>query len=225
MRASYTLQFADGTGSSTTTSGSLVASGNGNLRTLIPLANDQRHRIVLSMDYRYGAKKNYNGPVMFGKDILQNTGLNLTMQSGSGTPYTKRSEVNGSGVLESTNLGSTIEGQLNASRLPFTTTFNAKLDRTMDLKWGKGEDDDKKEASLNIYLQCLNLLDAKNIVNVYASSGNADDDGFLSASYQQAYISGQTSEESFRDLYSTKVNNGANYALPRRLRLGIQLNF
>ena len=225
MNASYTLQFADGTGSSTTTSAGLVSSGNGNLRTLIPLNTDQRHRIQLTMDYRYGSKKNYNGPVMFGKDILQNTGINLVMRSGSGTPYTKRSSVNGSGVLSSTNLASPIEGQLNGSRLPFTTTFDMKIDRTIDLKWGKGEDDDKKEASLNVYIQALNLLNARNVVAVYAATGNAEDDGFLAASYQQSYINGQISEDSFRDLYSTKVNNGRFYALPRRLRLGLQLNF
>ena len=226
MRASYTLQFADGTGSSTTTSQNLVSGGAGNLRTLIPLNFDQRHRILLSMDYRYSSGKNYTGPVMFGKNILQNTGLNIVMRSGSGTPYTKRSRVNGQDVLATTEGNSPQEGQLNASRLPFSTTFDAKLDKTFDLKWGKGEEDgDKKEASLNVYIQTLNLLNAKNIIGVYGSTGNPEDDGFLAASYQQAFIQNKISEESFRDLYTSKVNDGTNYALPRRIRLGIQLNF
>ncbi|PCI98832.1 MAG: hypothetical protein COB15_05200 [Flavobacteriales bacterium] len=225
MRASYTLQFAEGTGSSTTTSQNLVSSGNGGLRTLSPLNYDQRHRILLSMDYRYASGNNYNGPVMFGKDILQNTGLNITMRSGSGTPYTKRSAVDGAGVLFTTNLQDPQQGQINGSRMPFTTTFDMKLDRTIDLKWGKGEDDDKKEASLNVYIQALNVLNTKNIIDVYNYTGNAEDDGFLAASYQQNYIKGQVSEQSFRDLYTSKVNDGNNYALPRRLRLGIQLNF
>ncbi|PCJ24414.1 MAG: hypothetical protein COA97_09860 [Flavobacteriales bacterium] len=225
MRVSYTLQFADGTGSSTTTSANLVSSGQGNLRTLIPLSFDQRHRILVSADYRYGSKKSYNGPVLFGKDILQNTGLNLVMRAGSGTPYTKRSRSNGSGILATSEGSSDIEGQLNAARLPFTTTFDFKVDKTVNLKWGKGEEGDKKEATLNIYVQVLNLLNARNILGVYAATGNADDDGFLAASYQQKFIENQISEESFRDLYSAKVNNGANYALPRRIRLGLQLNF
>lgn len=225
MRASYTLQFADGTGSSTTTSQNLVSSGNGNLRTLIPLAFDQRHRIIVAGDYRYGSDKNYNGPVLFGKDILQNTGLNITMRSGSGTPYTKRSRVNGSGVLGTTQGLTPQEGQLNASRLPFNTTVDAKIDRTINLKWGKGEDEDKKEATLNVYIQTLNVLNAQNIIGIYPATGNADDDGFLAAAYQQQYIVNQVSEESFRDLYTAKLQNGANYALPRRIRLGIQLNF
>ena len=226
LRASYTLQFADGTGSSTTTSQNLVSSGNGNLRTLIPLAFDQRHRILVAGDYRYGQGKSYNGPVMWGKDILQNTGLNITMRAGSGTPYTKRSRVNGGGVLFTTNGTSPQEGQLNASRLPFTTTVDAKLDRTINLKFGKGEEDDKKEATLNIYIQTLNVLNARNIIGVYAATGNPDDDGFLAASYQQQYIVNQIDEQSFRDLYTIKAGNqGGNYALPRRIRLGVQLNF
>ena len=110
-------------------------------------------------------------------------------------------------------------------RLIVLLVVDLKLDRTFNLKWGKGEDDDKKEATLNLYLQCLNLLNSQNIISVYPYTGNADDDGFLAASYQQSYIEGQVSEESFRDLYTSKVNDGSNYALPRRLRLGIQLNF
>jgi hypothetical protein len=226
LRASYTLQFADGTGSSTTTSQNLVSSGNGNLRTLIPLAFDQRHRIVVAGDYRYGSGKNYNGPVLFGKDILQNTGLNVTMRAGSGTPYTKRSRVNGSGVLFTTNGNSPQEGQLNASRLPFNTTVDIKLDRSIDLQWGKGDEEgDRKEATLNVYIQTLNALNARNIIGVYGATGNASDDGFLAASYQQQFIVNQVDEQAYRDLYTAKVQNGFNYALPRRIRLGIQLNF
>ena len=227
LRANYTLQFADGTGSDTQTSNGLVSNGFGNLRTLTPLNFDQRHAIQLSADYRYGANKNYNGPVLFGKNILQNTGVNLTMRSGSGTPYTKRSRVNGNGVLINTEGGQAQQGQLNAARLPFTTTFDMKIDRTVDIKWGKAEEGaSRKEASLNVYIQVLNLLDAQNILSVYSYTGAADDDGFLAASYHQAYIENTNIDpQSFRDLYSAKVADGSNYALPRRIRLGIQLSF
>lgn len=225
LRASYTLQFADGTGSSATTSANLVSSGNGNLRTLIPLAFDQRHSIILTADYRYGSGKGYNGPKMFGKDILQNTGLNIIFRTGSGTPYTRTSRANGAGVLGSARGNSPQEGQLNASRLPWTTTTDIKLDRTIDVKWGKGEDEDKKSASINVYIQVLNLLDANNILGVYSTTGNPDDDGFLASADQQQFISQQPDEQAFRDQYNTKVSTPFNYALARRIRLGIQLNF
>ena len=228
LRANYTLQFADGTGSDISTSRSLVRGGFGNLRTLVPLSFDQRHAITLSSDYRYGSKKNYNGPVLFGKDILQNTGVNLIMRSGSGRPYTKRAKVSGNQVFTSgAGVGNQPQkGQLNSSRLPFTTTFDLKVDRTIDIKFGKvKEGEDRKEASLNIYFQILNLLNAQNSIFVYSFTGNSTDDGFLAASYQQAGIENETDANSFNDLYSAKVANGLNYALPRRIRLGIQLNF
>ncbi|MGB0882425.1 MAG: carboxypeptidase regulatory-like domain-containing protein [Vicingaceae bacterium] len=226
LRASYTLQFADGTGSSTTTSNALVAGGFGNLRTLAPLNFDQRHNILVAADYRYGSGKNYNGPVMFGKNILQNMGANLTMRAGSGRPYTKTSRTDGGETLFSANSTSPQQGQLNSSRLPFSTTFDFKIDRNFDLKFGKeNENGKRKEASLNVYIQVLNLLDARNIIFVYPFTGNATDDGFLAASYQQTFIEQSQDEQSFRDLYTAKVNDGSNFALPRRIRLGIQLNF
>jgi outer membrane receptor protein involved in Fe transport len=227
LKANYTLQFADGTGSDISTSTSLVQGGFGNLRTLIPLSFDQRHNIQLNMDYRYGSGKNYSGPVLFGKDILQNTGANLIVRAGSGDPYTKRSRVNGSQVFIGSGRGNQAQtGQLNASRLPFTTTVDFKIDRTIDVKFGKvKEGEDRKEASLNVYFQILNLLNAQNILSVYSYTGNPTDDGFLAYQEHQEFIDIQVDSQSFRDLYTAKMENGARFALPRRIRLGIQLNF
>ena len=69
------------------------------------------------------------------------------------------------------------------------------------------------------------MLNAQNIISVYGATGNPNDDGFLDAAYQQAYIVNQVDENAFRDQYAVKADNGFNYALPRRMRLGIQLNF
>lgn len=223
MRASYTLQFADGTGSSSTTSSNLVSSGQGNLRTLMPLDFDQRHAFVVSMDYRYGKGKDYNGPVWFGKDFFQQTGANLIVRAGSGTPYTKQANIVNKVLFTAGNTQN--EGSLNGSRLPWTTTVDLKVDRNIDVKWGKGEDEDKKEATLNVYVQVLNLLNFKNILNVYNTTGNPDDDGYLAEAQFQNFIASQTSEESYRDLYNAKLANPSFYSLPRRIRLGVQLNF
>ena len=151
------------------------------------------------------------------------------MRAGSGTPYTKRNRVSGNQVFINGNGrgNQPQEGQLNSSRLPFQTTVDLKVDRTIDLKWGKAkEGEERKEASLNVYIQVLNLLNAKNTLAVYSYTGSPSDDGFLASSYHQAYIDNETTDgSSFRDLYSSKVDNGARFALPRRIRLGIQLNF
>ena len=224
LRAAYTLQFADGTGSSTTSSLNLVSSGNGNLRTLLPLSFDQRHAIVLSADYRYGSGKNYNGPVVFGKDLFSNTGLNIVYRTNSGTPYTKTTRIVNSAVISGA-FDSPIASSLNGNRLPWTTTVDLKLDKNIDLKWGKGEGEERTKAYLNVYLQVLNVLDFKNVLDVYSATGNADDDGFLAAAEWQTLIASNPDEEAYRDLYSAKVADPTNYSLPRRFRLGLQLNF
>ena len=62
ISAYYTLQFANGTGSSTVTAAALVASGLPNLRTTFPLAWDRRHSFNVFLDYRFGRGTDYNGP-------------------------------------------------------------------------------------------------------------------------------------------------------------------
>ena len=224
MRTSYTLQFADGTGSNSTTALNLVSSGAGNLKTLMPLSFDQRHVIVLSADYRYGAGKEYNGPKMFGKDILSNTGVNIIFRTASGEPYTKTGRVVNSAVITGAE-SSPMVGSFNTSRLPWTTTVDLKVDKNIDLKWGKGEGEERTKAYLNVYLQVMNLLDTRNILDVYSATGNPNDDGYLAASEWQSKISENTDEQAFRDLYQAKMLDPSNYSLPRRIRLGLQLNF
>lgn len=224
MRASYTLQFADGTGSSSTTSLNLVSSGNGNLKTLMPLEFDQRHVFVLSADYRYGAGNDYDGPKIFGKNILSNTGANIIFRTASGEPYTKTSRIVNSAVITGA-FSSPMEAYFNSSRLPWSTTVDLKVDKNIDLKWGKGEGEERTKAYLNVYVQVLNLLDAQNILDVYSATGNPNDDGFLAAAEWQTLIAANPDEQAFRDLYQTKMLDPSNYALPRRIRLGIQLNF
>lgn len=224
MRTSYTLQFADGTGSNSTTALNLVSSGNGNLKTLMPLSFDQRHVIVLSADYRYGAGKEYNGPKIFGKDILSNTGANIIFRTASGEPYTKTGRVVNSAVISGA-VSSPMVGSFNTSRLPWSTTVDLKVDKNIDLKWGKGEGEERTKAYLNIYIQVMNLLDTRNILDVYSATGNPSDDGFLAASEWQSLIAANPDEQAFRDLYQAKVLDPSNYSLPRRIRLGLQLNF
>ena len=97
LRASYTLQFANGTGSSYESGAAIVQSDKPNLRTTLPLDFDQRHNLAVTIDYRYGGKISgvpYNGPKIAGKSILANTGVNFVINSGSGSPYTKRNRPN-----------------------------------------------------------------------------------------------------------------------------------
>ena len=219
MTANYTLQFADGTGSTATSGADLVNTGQPNLRTTIPLSYDQRHAISAAVDYHYGEGKDYNGPVWFGQKVFENSGANLTLSAGSGTPYSKQSNITqeaASGI----NDRSTLEGSLNGSRLPWQFRINMKVNKEFEIKWNK-----KKSSRINVYLQVQNLLDAKNIISVYRATGNPEDDGYLTSAAAQNSIESRNDPDSFRYLYSLAVNNPNNYSLPRMFRAGLSLEF
>ncbi len=222
LSANYTLQFADGTGSSSSSGLSLVNTGQPNLRTTIPLSYDQRHAFNVSMDYRYGSGKDYTGPVLFKKQIFANAGANFVVIAGSGTPYSRQSNITQEGAF-GINDRSTLEGSLNGSRLPWTVRINTKINKrfTMDV----GQLDNKRTLGFNVYLQVQNLLNTKNIRSVYRATGNPDDDGYLSDASAQTDIQGQNDPQSFIDMYRIKIDNPSNYGLPRLARLGIEINF
>lgn len=227
VRASYTLQFADGTGSDPEFAKGLIQTGQPNLRTLFPVSFDRRHALNLMVDYRFGQGTEYNGPTFSrtrtdatGKEVVKttqifkNTGVNFTIFGGSGTPYTKSSKIvaiGGRGI---------IDGSINGSRLPWQFRIDGKLDKDINITWNE-----KRSSYLNIYLQVLNILDAKNIMNVYSATGNPDDDGYLAAAEYQNQINDQLDPQAFRDLYSIRVNSPYNYSSPRQIRLGLIFNF
>lgn len=214
LRMSYTLQFANGTGSNSTAAFNLISTGQPNLRVLLPYDFDQRHAITGTVDYRFGSGKAYNGPKWFGLDLFANTGVNFIISSGSGSPYSRRD-------LESSYL----VGSINGSNKPWRTTVDMKVDKDLELTWGNGAEDDKKVAILNVYVDVINLFDKENILEVYEQTGNPDDDGYLADPGNFNSIESQLSPTSFRDYYNIIVNNPGRYSLPRRIRLGVQLSF
>ena len=223
LTANYTLQFADGTGSSSTTGVNLINSGQPNLRTAIPLDFDTRHQIQTTFDFRYDEGKLYNGPRMFGKNILENTGLNVVMIANSGTPYTRSSYY----YAEAQGTGTPIlKGTVNGSRLPFQSRINVRLDKSFALNYGKKNgEDERKSAELQVYCLVQNLFNQQNIIGVYRATGNPSDDGYLSAATSQSQISNQVDPISFADLYTVRANNPNNFARPRVIRIGAILNF
>lgn len=226
MNISYTLQFAEGTGSNAlTNSGLLSTQGQTNLREPKPLDFDQRHTFVGAFDYHYASGKDYNGPVWFGKQVFSNAGVNLVMRAGSGTPYTRIA--NPVQTQDPTIAGrTTLAGSINGSRLPWQFNFDVRFDKDFELKMGTKTDGSKKRSLyMSVYLQVLNLLNANNVTAVYSATGNPDDDGYLSSAEAQSSIDAQISPESYTTYYSMSVNSPFNYLEPRRIRLGVQLNF
>ena len=224
IRAAYTLQFAEGTGSDKNTAVALVNSGLPNLRVVNPLGYDRRHAINLVFDYRYGSGKKYDGPVInrekSGKapvQLLANTGLSVTFNGGSGTPYTRSENV------FALNSGSTrvLKGSYFGSRIPWSFRMDLRLDKDFDFK----QKADGRQMYLNVYLTVNNVLNSQSIKSVYPYSGNPDDDGYLSAPEWQSDIAQQLNEESYRLLYEERVNSPYNYSSPRTIRIGAIFNF
>jgi hypothetical protein len=233
LNASYTLQFADGTGSVATSAANIIKTGQPNLRTIMPLDYDQRHAIVLTTDYRFGEGKNYKGPqASWAKGIFENFGGNIVFRSASGLPYTRQKNVtsgngdNTSAVVFGMNQRAYMKGKLNGSNLPWSYRADIRLDKNITLIWKKSEGEAKEKSSnLNVYVQILNVLNTKNIVNLYRFTGDPKDDGYLSAPENQGLIASALDSQSYRDLYEAKIANPNHYSIPRRIRVGILLDF
>jgi len=226
IKINYTLQFAEGSGSNINSGANLASSGQPNLRVLQPLDYDQRHSFVVSYDYRFGSKKDYKGPTYKTKkdktvQLFEDVGFNLTFLLGSGTPYTRWNTaipING-------NSRSSIVGQINGSSKPWNFRANLRIDKNIALEWGKDDADNKKTANLNIYLQVLNLLNTRNVINIYNFTGASDDDGYLASTQGQAALAITNSAAAFSDMYNVRMNAPNNYSLPRQIRIGVLFEF
>lgn len=211
LRVNYTLAYAYGTGSSAGQQMSLLRTDQPNLRILAPLNWDQRHKVNVNMDLRFFDGKAYNGPVLFGKDILSNAGANFSVITGSGYPYSRQRGVGEPGL----------KGSLNGSRLPWTTNIKMRMDKDFILNPNASG----KQYEINVYLDVDNLLNTLNIDGVYSATGDPFDDGYLTAPKMQQNIAAQLNEESYRMYYMFGMLGTNNYMAPRTIRLGITLNF
>lgn len=229
LRASYTLQFADGTGSNTTSQLNLISSGQPNLRTVAPLSYDSRHLIAVTADYTYGEGRNYNGPVIGDKQILANAGINMIVRTRSGEPYTKQSNPTPD-ALSGVPTRPILSGSLNGQRLPWNYRIDLRVFKTFKLNGLKppkeGEESKNfRPLTLNIYLLIQNLLNTINVIRVYPYTGNPDDDGYISSPLGQQDLTRQIFPVSYQHLYRAYVNDPNNYSLPRQVRLGAIFNF
>lgn len=211
--ANYTLQFVDGTGSSA----SGISTERGNIRVLLPLSFDERHKFVGSLDYRYGSGKKYNGPRIRGLALFENTGLNVQAIAVSGQPYTRLQNAEPFG-------GAGFTGDINGARLPWQFNIDARLDRTIVIGAKS-----KNRIFANVYVRVTNLLDTRNVIGVYPVTGSPTDDGYIVSRFGQDRIR-QIAEDgqnvdSFLAAHSWRMNQGGNFTLPRNIIAGLIFNF
>lgn len=238
FRINYTLQFAEGSGSNANGGYSLASTSQPNLRVTLPLDFDQRHTFVGTIDYYFGEGKDYKGPSTIKRsgdtekkvEWLKKVGINFTTRVGSGTPYTKIQQPVSS-VLSGVAANTTVDGSLNGSYYPWQFRTDVRIQKVIDLEFGKKQGDDKaKQANLTVYLQVLNLFNTKNVLRVHPYTGSPTDDGYLSAPLSQTQLAsiqalGSDYYASFIDLYRAKLNDPTFYSIPRRIRIGLILGF
>ena len=206
FNASYTIQFADGTGSDATTAVNLV-SQFGNLKVTSPLNFDQRHAFKFNADFRLDSGK---GPLVMGKKVFENFGVSLILNAGSGTPYTKNANSASSEVFLRTAGRSVLDAGINSSRLPWNNRVSLRVYK--DVYFGKSKQ------MVNFYVRVQNLLNSRNILEVYRNTGSATDDGFLSTRIDDP-------SQSEVDLYLARLANPAFYSIPRRVTFGATYYF
>jgi hypothetical protein len=74
-----------------------------------------------------------------------------------------------------------------------------------------------------------NVLNRKNVLGVYTTTGSPTDDGYLASSEGQSIVNGiaaqGASKQAYLDAYSWSVRNPNNFTLPRRIYVGAAFEF
>ena len=220
VNANYTLSFAQGTGSDAEATNVIVWRGNYFPQFLSPANFDQRHTANVTLDYRLGAGE---GPMIGGVRALENFGINIVGQFGSGLRYTRLLPNTGFSVNDS--FSDDVDGTLNGATLPSTSRVDVRLDRNFNLGFN--------ESQLRAYLSVINLFDTENVLAVYRGTGSPTEDGFYNTGQgrndldtpgklfnYQTYIGGPVNVGG-----SQSSGGGLFYGAPRQVRLGFLFDF
>jgi len=214
LLATYSLQFADGSGSDANSSQGL--NQRGPIRNLIPLSYDERHRITAVIDYRYYKGQ---GPEIAGVKPFQNMGVNFNLATVSGRPYSRSALVDEFG-------GSGFNGAINGARLPWTFNVDMRLDKNFKIKTSA---ESNSAINFNVYLRVQNLLNSRNVTDVFTFTGDPDNDGYLVSNFGEDRITGLAAQSrnttAFQDAYAWRLNAIDNFSAPRRIYLGLILDF
>jgi hypothetical protein len=222
MNIAYTLQFAEGTGS-TPTGGrgllsNLIQEGFPNIRYVTALDYDSRHNIAARIDYRYGEGE---GPEIKGLKVLQNAGVDFIVKTRSGEPYTRYADA----------YQQTVIGGVNGSRLPWHFNVDMRIDKDFALAWGNSKKcaPDGVKPRHNYYIKAIlmvnNLFNTKEVLSVYGYTGRPDDNGYLTSALGQTYVPQQVNAQSYTDLYTIYMRDPARLNYARTVNVSLEFNF
>jgi len=169
---------------------------------IAPVTFNQTHRGSVILDYRFGAGDG---------GVMERSGVNMLFQFTSGFNYTRWN-----GFAQAR----TPVESLNYSTTPWTYRLDMKIDKSFTFG----------PVDFNVYLWITNVLNTQNVVQVFNTSGDAYDDGWLAtnegATRSDAY--GQYGEQ-YRELhdkiYRAMTYDPTYFDPPRQIRLGLRLDY
>ena len=218
-KVNYTLSDARGTGSDRQSAFGAVEQNIGRAVSFInPLNFDQTHRGNVMLDYRWGLDE--GGP------ILSGLGANVLLSFNSGHPYTKVQPLKELGQSSPWDVG--VEPQndrrysypqepVNISTTPFV--FDVTLQVSKMFAVGP--------LKMELYVKVLNLLNTKQVINVYPTTGSGQDDGFMSNPLSAGYRAIPNYEAFYRAInlenrWAAFGPIGDLYGTPRQIRVGLR---
>jgi hypothetical protein len=123
-------------------------------------------------------------------------------------------------------LGSSQRETINGARLPWQFNADFQVDKNFKVKFSE---DSQRYLGINVYLRVQNLFNLKNVVGVYAASGDPDDEGYLTNQFGEARIQQIIDDgfdlESFLSHYAWRTTQPGFYTRPRQIFLGTLINF
>jgi outer membrane receptor protein involved in Fe transport len=212
FNASYSLSWANGTGSLSQTQRNLAWYGKDTPKLSSPLAFDQRHKLSANFDFRYGKGQ---GPLWKGNRLLENAGISVLANASSGTPYTP------SLVYNEVSLAATAsepEAPVNDRYGPWTFQVDAKLSKSIGIG----------RQNLDLYIWALNIFNRDNVYTVYTTSGSALTTNWLNTAGGQAFIDTNASkygEAGAVERYQLAERSPLFHGVPRMVRFGAKLSF
>jgi hypothetical protein len=223
-KVNYTISDARGSGSNPNSSSTAVSDeGTARFPNFInPLDFNQTHRGTVFADYRFA--KGDGGP------LLEGMGVNFIFSFNSGHAFTKIEEprvLGQSGPFEF-GMRATVDPRtrypiepINSSSTPWV--FNVDLNFSKVFYLGT--------MNLEFYVNVLNLLDTRQITNVFPNTGTANDDGWLRSPLAESFKAIPRYTEFYKTInidnryyFYRATGNTDIFGTPRQLRVGLKLD-
>lgn len=213
----YTLSDASGSGSEPWSHIGMVEQGLPIELILGPLDFQQTHKATVIIDYRAGEDAS---PVISGTNAM------LIASFASGHRYTQVQMPTFGGLSNPWNNGvqSLVDPRTASPVEPLNQSSTPPMS-VVDLRIGKKFN--VGSVGIEVYAIALNLFNTKTILNVYPTTGNAQDDGWLGSNTASTLLSVPHYAAFYRAInlqnrwaFMTATGNDI-YGTPRQMRIGV----